>query len=116
MVGLDVKQLFELASKKQYQDLPQKCYRTVEKGHGGIEVRSYRVMGNSEYLLGAEKWSGLRSVGMVESENKVKGKITSIERRYYLLSFECDVERFALWSKKSLEYRKSTALDFRRGI
>ena len=55
----DVKQLFELASKKQYQDLPQECHRTVEKGHGGIEVRSYRVMGNTEYLLGTEKWSGL---------------------------------------------------------
>lgn len=52
-------------------------------------------MGNTQYLLGAEKWSGLRSVGMVESERRVKGQINSIEQRYYLLSFECDVNRFA---------------------
>lgn len=91
----DVKQLFELASKKRSQELPQEYYRTVEKGHRGIEVRSYRVMGNTQYLLGAEKWSGLRSVGMVESEKRVKGRIVSMEQRYYLLSFECDAESFA---------------------
>lgn len=62
---------------------------------GEIEIPRYRVMGNSEYLLGAEKWKGLRSVGMIELEKRVNGKIKSIEQRYYLLSFECDVKRFA---------------------
>ena len=41
-------------------------------------------MGNTEHLIGAEKWRDLRSVGMVESQRTVNG-ITSTERRYYLL-------------------------------
>jgi predicted transposase YbfD/YdcC len=91
----DVRQLFEFATQQQRKSLPEQFHSTTEKGHGGIEIRRYQVMGNSEYLLGAEKWSGLRSVGMVELERRVKGQIQSIEQRYYLLSFECDVKRFA---------------------
>ena len=87
----DVRQLFEFTAQQEEKDLPEQFHSTREKGHGGIEIRRYRVMGNSEYLLGAEKWSGLRSVGMVELERRVKGQIQSIEQRYYLLSFECDV-------------------------
>jgi hypothetical protein len=33
----------------------------MEKGHGGIEIHRYSVMGNTEHLLGEEKWEGLRS-------------------------------------------------------
>ena len=91
----DVRQLFEFAVQQERKSSPEQFYSTREKGHGGIEIRRYRVMGNTQYLLGAEKWSGLRSVGMVESERRVKGQINSIEQRYYLLSFECDVNRFA---------------------
>ena len=91
----DVRQLFEFATQQERKSLPEQFYSTTEKGHGGIEIRRYQVMGNSEYLLGAEKWSGLRSVGMVELERRVKGQMKSIEQRYYLLSFECDVKRFA---------------------
>lgn len=31
-------------------------------------------------------WSGLKRVGMVESERRLPGQSTSIERRYYLVS------------------------------
>jgi len=51
-------------------------------------------MGNTEYLIDAEKWRDLRSIGMVESQRTVNG-ITSTERRYYLLSLENDVHKFA---------------------
>ena len=36
--------------------------RSVETGHGRIETRRYWTMGNTEYLLGAQKWSGLKSI------------------------------------------------------
>ena len=91
----DVRQLFEFATQQERKSLPEQFHSTTEKGHGGIEIRRYQVMGNTQYLLGAEKWSGLRSVGMAELERRVKGQIKSIEQRYYLLSFECDVNRFA---------------------
>ena len=46
-------------------------------------------MGNTEHLLGAEKWPRLRSIGMVESERRVNGQISDVEQRYYILTLEC---------------------------
>jgi hypothetical protein len=44
-------------------------------------------MGNTEYLIGAHKWSGLKSIGMVESQRELNGKV-SLEERYYILSID----------------------------
>ena len=53
-----------------------------------------KAMGHTEYLIGAHKWSGLKSIGMVESQREMNGKV-SIEQRSYILSIEMDVHRFA---------------------
>jgi hypothetical protein len=66
----------------------------VSKGHGRIETRRYWMMGNTEYLIGTQKWSGLKSIGIVESQREMNGKV-SIEQRYYILSIQSDVQRFA---------------------
>ena len=42
-------------------------------------------MGNTEFLIGAEKWTGLKSIGLVESERNVNG-VVSIQQRYYILN------------------------------
>jgi hypothetical protein len=42
-------------------------------------------MGNVEFLIDSDKWVGLESIGMVESERIVSGETTS-EIRYYLIS------------------------------
>jgi predicted transposase YbfD/YdcC len=91
----DVSQLFNLARQQDLNNLGGQFHSTIEKGHGSLEIRRYSVMGNTEHLLGAQKWEGLRSIGMVESERRVNGQISAIEQRYYLLSLECDVNRFA---------------------
>jgi predicted transposase YbfD/YdcC len=90
----DVTQLFTAAQKQYFKNIEHQSHSTVEKGHGRSERRSYWVMGNTEYLIGAENWVGLKSIGMVESERNINGKI-SIEQRYYLLSIEPNVQRFA---------------------
>ena len=51
-------------------------------------------MGNTEYLLEAEQWKGLQSIGLVESERRVNNQIT-IEHRYYLLSIQSNAQLFA---------------------
>ena len=51
-------------------------------------------MGNTEHLIGAEKWKGLKSIGMLESQRTINGT-TSIEYLYYLLSLENDVHKLA---------------------
>jgi len=90
----DVQELFTSASEQNFKNIEHQFYETVEKGHGRIETRRYWTMGNTEYLIGAEKWRDLRSVGMVESQRTINGT-TSTERRYYLLSLESDVHKFA---------------------
>ena len=51
-------------------------------------------MGNTEYLYGAEQWKGLQSIGLVESERRIKDKIT-VEQRYYLMSTKSDARLLA---------------------
>ena len=91
---VDVVQLFAAARKQDFKNIEHQFHSTMEKGHGRIETRNYWTMGNTEYLLGAQKWSGLKSIGMVESRRELNGKV-SIEQRYYILSIESDVQRFA---------------------
>jgi predicted transposase YbfD/YdcC len=90
----DVAQLFTAARKQDFKNIEHQFHSTVALGHGRIETRRYWTMGNTEYLLGAQKWSGLKSIGMVESQRESDGKV-SIEQRYYILSLESDVQRFA---------------------
>jgi predicted transposase YbfD/YdcC len=90
----DVVQLFTAARNQDFRNIEHQFHSTVDKGHGRSETRSYWVMGDTEYLIGAEQWMGLKSIGMVESARTVNGK-TSIEQRYYLLSINSDVQRFA---------------------
>ena len=81
----DVQQLFDHAHHQNFRGIEHDFYETQEQGHGRQELRRYWVMGNTEYLVGAEKWAKLTTIGCVESQRQVGDKITS-ERRYYLLS------------------------------
>lgn len=90
----DVAQLFTSAKAEKFKNVDHQFFSTVDKGHGRIETRHYWTMGNTEFLIGAENWMGLKNVGMVESQRNVNGVVT-IEQRYYLLSIENDVQRFA---------------------
>ena len=90
----DVAQLFTAARKQNFRNIEHQFHSTVSEGHGRIETRHYWTMGNTEYLIGAHKWLGLKSIGMVESQREMNGKV-SIEQRYYILSIESDVQRFA---------------------
>jgi predicted transposase YbfD/YdcC len=90
----DVRELFASAIAQNFKNIEHQFYETVEQGHGRMETRRYWTMDNTEYLINSEKWIGLKSIGMVESERIING-ITSNERRYYLLSIESDVHRFS---------------------
>ncbi|NJL89078.1 MAG: ISAs1 family transposase [Coleofasciculaceae cyanobacterium SM2_1_6] len=90
----DVTQLFKLAHQQNFKDIEHDFSQTIDKGHGRIEIRKYWLMGQTQYLLGAENWRGLQSIGCVESERRINGKST-IERRYYLLSIPVNAQLFA---------------------
>ncbi|MBD2178891.1 ISAs1 family transposase [Pseudanabaena sp. FACHB-1998] len=108
----DVRQLFTSARVQEFHNIEHQFHSTIEKGHGRIEKRAYWTMGNTEFLIGAEKWTGLKSIGMVESERNVQG-VVSIEQRYYILSIDSDVYRFsqAVRSHWSIENQLHWILD-----
>ncbi len=90
----EVVELFTSAREHDFQNIEYQFHSTVENGYGRIETRRYWTMGNTEYLTGAEKWANLKSIGMVESQRKTNDSI-SIERRYYILSIDSNIQRFA---------------------
>lgn len=66
-----------------------------DQGRGRTEVRRCWVAGGLEHWLeGHEKWEGLRSIAVVESERTEKGA-TSTERRYFISSLPPEAERIA---------------------
>ena len=91
----DVTQLFDWGIKTNFEDIPHEFYQTISGDHGRIDIRRHWLLDKVEHLIDAERWIGLKRVGMVESERRIPGQTTVLERRYYLLSLDGDVERFA---------------------
>ena len=66
-----------------------------DQGHGRTEARRcWAIDGLEHWLEGHEKWEGLRSIAVVESERTVKG-VTSVERRYFISSLPPDAAKIA---------------------
>ena len=71
--------------------------RTVDKGHGRLEIRRHWTLRDPELLAHldpAGRWVQLRGIGLVEAERHVGDTVTT-ERRHYLLSAPLDAATFA---------------------
>ena len=90
----DVQQIFEQAQSKNFEGIDYDVYETCDAGHGRIETRRCWSLGQVEWLIDAEKWTGFTSMAMVESLRQCDGK-TSRERRYYISSLTPDAQRLA---------------------
>ncbi len=80
----DVQELFTHAQATAFADLVYDHHRTVDHGHGRIDIRRYWTLANRQalaYLNPTSAWAGLRSVGMVEAERRI-GAQASREVRY----------------------------------
>ena len=62
---------------------------SMSKDHGRLEVRRCHVFDQLQCLPQPERWPGLRTFVMLESERTV-GNQTSLERRYYISSLAPD--------------------------
>ena len=91
----DVQQLFDWADQTEFKGIEHEAYQTIDKCHGRLEIRRYWLLDNVEHLENAQQWQGLKRVGMIESERRIEGKPTPRERRYYLISLDGGIERFA---------------------
>jgi predicted transposase YbfD/YdcC len=90
----DVVQLFDQAHQQDFRGIEHDAYETQDQAHGRTETRRYWVMGQTDYLVGAQNWAKLTTIGCVESQRQVGDKLTC-ERRYYLLSLSPDAQQFA---------------------
>lgn len=72
----------------------QPMYEVSEKGHGRIEQRRYWVMDDISGLSTRDMWSGLVSIGMVESERQI-GKRIERNTRYFISKRPAEAGNFA---------------------
>ncbi len=71
--------------------------RTVEKGHGRLEIRQHWTLHDPEILAHldpAGAWARLQAVGLVERERRVGDRV-AVERHHYLLSAPLSAVAFA---------------------
>jgi predicted transposase YbfD/YdcC len=74
---VDVQQLFDWALKTNWENIAHEVYQTINKGHGRIEIRRYWLVSSVEHLIDAHLWSGLKRVGLIESERRINYRVTS---------------------------------------
>lgn len=90
----DVQGFFEHAEKLEYRRVEHDVERTVNKGHGRIEIRQCWVISDPDYigtLRGVEAWPELQTIAKVVAERRTNDK-TTIESRYFISSLERDAQ------------------------
>jgi predicted transposase YbfD/YdcC len=86
----DVKDLFAGCQEENFLQVPHDYTKTIEKGHGRIEIRECWTLADPEfldYLRHRDAWPKLRALAMVRAERRI-GTNRSRETRYYITSVE----------------------------
>jgi predicted transposase YbfD/YdcC len=86
----DLHAFFEHAFADNFLDgdaerLPYTFHETHDTGHGRIDVRRCWACPLTDRITTADRWAGLTSVALLESERTDKG-VTTTERRYFISS------------------------------
>jgi predicted transposase YbfD/YdcC len=93
----EVSDLFAGCREVNFRQVPHDYYRTVNKGHGRIEIRQCWTLTDPEfldYLSQRAGWPKLHTVVMIRAERRI-GTTRSLETRYYISSLETNA-RLAL--------------------
>jgi len=87
-LAAEVEEAFIDADARDYAGVATEVVETADRGHGRIEARRYRTLGD---LSGVPRsaWAGLNMLGMVESQRESDGKV-STECRFYIGSIGTD--------------------------
>lgn len=91
----DLKDLFAGCLAENFLQVPHGYHRTVNKGHGRIEIRECWTLSDPEYMdyvRQRHQWSGLQTVVMVRAERRINGK-RSRAMRYYISSLANGAQR-----------------------
>ena len=91
----DAQTLFEDARAIDFADCDY--HKTIDKGHGRIEIRECWATAHPEYLEALykpEQWAGLQTAVMVRAERRL-GEKTETETRYYISSLPGNAEQLS---------------------
>lgn len=91
-----IKSIFSTVTASPDAVVFQHC-RTIEKGHGRIEIRDVWTVSDPEYLSWIDprhRWPDMRSVAMVLAERR-QGDDVSLATRYYVSSLDVSAETIA---------------------
>jgi predicted transposase YbfD/YdcC len=109
----DAQTLFDDAQAIDFADCDY--HKTVDKGHGRIEIRECWTTAHPEYLTALykpEEWAGLQTVSMVRAERRI-GEKRETETRYYIASLPGNARQLlnAVRSHWHIENRLHWSLD-----
>ena len=85
---------FETADRAGLAQVPVQRCQELDSDHGRIEQRRYELVADLRTLPDPAAWPGLKAIGRAIRESYQNGK-TTVETRYYIVSFDQDVARFA---------------------
>jgi predicted transposase YbfD/YdcC len=111
----DIATLFAVDQAQNFKYASLEYKKTVNKGHGRIEVRECWSTSNPEYLhliRGLENWAGLQSIAMVVCTRIIDSK-ESKDVRYYISSLLSNAEQILQAVRKhwSIENKLHWVLD-----
>jgi predicted transposase YbfD/YdcC len=89
-----IRDYFETAGAVEFEGVPHTRFEETDFGHGRYEVRRHWLVEDLSTLPEPQNWSGLHSIGMVESERH-QGEHISRERRYYITTLSGQAKAFA---------------------
>ena len=89
-----IDEYFTQALEDDFEQVNHTFFETIDKGHGRLDQRRYWLVPDLSTLPDTQRWKKLSAIGMAERTCRQNGEVT-VERRYYILSFDHDVERFA---------------------
>ncbi|QVL47828.1 MAG: ISAs1 family transposase [Thiocapsa sp.] len=94
VLAAEVEDAFIEADAKDYAGVESEALETVERGHGRVETRRYRTLGELSGVPRSALWKGMNMIGMVESTRESAGKI-SRETRFFIGTIGTGVGDFA---------------------
>ena len=111
----DISWLFAYDQQNNFKYGSYDHAKTVNKGHGRIEVRECWSISDPQYLQmlkGAPKWKGLQSIAMVVSTRMTDDKTTT-KTRYYISSLTSNAQRLLQTARRhwSIENELHWVLD-----
>lgn len=90
----NVKEFFEDAIEREFKDVTHDYHKTVDKGHGRIEIRECFTVSDIDWLEEKKDWLGLQTIGVIRATREIGDKKTT-ELRYFISSLPNNAKLFA---------------------